>query len=62
MDPAYYDFYTIPFGLSQVFDREPNLRDYYFSLPDEAQQAVLREDIHSDREFYDCVKRLKMKE
>ena len=63
MIPANYNYYYgIPSAMSQIFDKDPKLRDYYFSLPDETQQAILREDVHSEKDFYDCVEKLKLKE
>lgn len=57
-----YNFYGVPFGMGRLFDRNRDLSDYYYSLPDETQRAILREDIRSEKDFYDCVERLKMKE
>lgn len=48
--------------MSQMFDRDPDLKDYFFALPDETQQAILKEDVHSEKDFYDCVERMKLKE
>jgi len=62
LDPAFYNFYSIPYGMSQMFDRDPDLKDYFFALPDETQQAILKEDVHSEKDFYDCVERMKLKE
>lgn len=62
MNPFFYNAYAMPFGMSRLFEDSPDLKDYYFSLPEEAQQAILNEDIHSEKDFHDCVEKLKRKE
>jgi hypothetical protein len=54
-DPGY------PFALGLIFDRDSETRDYFYSLPEETQLALINEDIHSSEELHDRVEKMKLK-
>ena len=55
-------FYGFPVALGFLFNSDHDLRDYFFSLPEETQQALIQEDIHSSDDLHDCIERYKLKE
>lgn len=56
------NYFAYPIGLGLLFDKDSGSRDYFLSLPEETQQALISEDIHSSGDLHDCVQRLKLKE
>ena len=56
------NFYGYPLALGLLFNNDPDSSDYFFSLPEETQQALIQEDIHSSGDLHDCVERYKLKE
>ena len=58
----YNGFYGYPIALGFLFDHDSESKDYFMSLPEEVQQALINEDIHSSYDLHDYVERLRMKE
>lgn len=56
------NFYGYPLALGLLFDNDSASEEYFLSLPEETQKALISEDIHSADDLHDCVERLKMKE
>lgn len=56
------DFSVLHPIFRQLFDEDPYLEDYFLSLPEETQQALLREDIQSEKDLRDCVEQNRLKE
>ena len=55
-------FYGYPIGLGLLFNENPDTKEYFLSLPEETQQALINQEIHSSEDLNDCIERLKMKE
>lgn len=55
-------FYSLPIGFGALFQTDPDLKNYFFSLPDETQRALIREDIHSCDDLRDCMDQYRQKE
>ncbi len=55
-------FYGYPLAFGWLFNSNAGLKDYFLSLPEETQQALINEDIHSAEDLYDCIDRFKLKE
>ena len=55
-------FYAFPIGFGAIFRSDPDLEEYFFKLPEETQQELIDEDIHSARDLRDCIERYKQKE
>lgn len=51
-----------PIAMSALFQKQPDLEQYFLSLPEETQKALIKEDIHSSGDLHDCVERFKLKE
>jgi len=49
-------------GLGSLFNENPDTKEYFLSLPEETQQALINQEIHSSEDLNDCIERLKMKE
>ena len=56
------DFSMLHPIFQQLFDDDPYLEDYFHSLPEETQQALLREDIHSEKDLRNCVEQNRLNE
>lgn len=56
------NFYGFPVAFGSFFNSDTESRDYFFSLPEETQQALIKEDIQSSKDLHDCVERYKLKE
>lgn len=55
-------FYAYPVALGALFEDDTSSRDYFYSLPEETQQALIRENIHTAQDLHECVQRFKLKE
>ncbi|WP_101697597.1 hypothetical protein [Clostridium minihomine] len=53
---------AFPVGFLQFFESDRVLKDYFLGLPEEDQQALLREEMHSAQDLYECIARHKMKQ
>jgi hypothetical protein len=55
-------FLGYPIALGTLFDHDSDFRDYFLSLPEETQKALINESIHSANDLHDCVEKFQMKE
>lgn len=55
-------YYGLPLAFGVLFQNEPDYKDYFFSLPEETQKALISEDLHSPDDLRDCIERYKLKE
>ncbi|ARP50370.1 hypothetical protein B6259_05460 [Ruminococcaceae bacterium CPB6] len=55
MDSTYFGRLGYPVFYSRFFNDAPELQNSFLSLPEEAQQAILRRDIHSSEELKNAV-------
>ncbi len=56
------NFFGFPLVFGSLFVNDSDAGDYFLSLPEETQQALMNEEIHSAKDLHDCVERLKLKE
>lgn len=57
-------FYTsqYPYMYSRFFNSTPDLQDYFLSLPEDTQQAILGRDIQTEDELRDSIMECKLRE
>lgn len=56
------DFYSPGFpNTFGPFFNSTNLQNEFLSLPEDAQQAILKTDIHSEEELHNCIQQYKRK-
>ena len=55
-------FFTgqFPYMYSRFFNNTPDLQDYFLSLPEDAQRAILSKDIQTEDELRDCITQYKL--
>jgi len=51
-----------PFAFRDVFGKDSDLENVFLSLPEDAQQAILREKIRSEADLQDCIERYRLKQ
>lgn len=51
-----------PFAFRDLFGKDSGLENIFLSLPEDAQKAILKEEIHSEADLQDCIERYKLKQ
>jgi len=53
--------FMYPLAFQQLFNDDSDLERYFLSLPEDTQKALIREDIHSEDDLRDCIKKYMLK-
>lgn len=51
-----------PFAFRNLFGKDSGLENVFLSLPEDAQKAILKEEIRSESDLQDCIERYKLKQ
>jgi hypothetical protein len=51
-----------PFAFRDLFGKDSGLENVFLSLPEDAQKAILKEEIRSEADLQDCIERYKLKQ
>ena len=51
-----------PFAFRDLFGKDSGLENVLLSLPEDAQKAILKEEIRSEADLQDCIERYKLKQ
>ena len=51
-----------PFAFRDLFGKDSGLENVVLSLPEDAQKAILKEEIRSEADLQDCIERYKLKQ
>lgn len=51
-----------PLAFQEFFANDSHLENDFLSMPEDAQRAILREEIRSEADLHDCIERYKLKQ
>lgn len=54
--------FAFPIAFGALLNSDPEMERYFFQLPEEVQQQLLKDDVHSDQDLRDRIEEYRLKQ